>query len=170
MILTDRQRVELAIPARLVFGIVAANCFAPNPEADADEALAELERNVARLKELLTTACVEPIADLPERLGSKVARRIERVVDAAAKPFDDQPAVKVAMALYYFLEDLLSRGVLELLEGSAFAEAMGILMPMFEHGFSEEKLDRSAQKRARQLLEHLQREGYYRAPAQAAAA
>jgi hypothetical protein len=150
-VLTDRQRVEIAIPARLVFGVVAAKCFS-DPDAEV----------VKRLEDLLVQACVEPIADLPEQKGIQVARRIERTTDAIAKDFDDQPAVKIAMALYYFLQDLLEREVLVLWEGSAFAEAMQILMPMFEHGFEVQRIDASAQKQARRLRERLEREGYYR--------
>jgi hypothetical protein len=161
-LLTDRQRVELAIPPRLVFGLVVADCFGINPESDPDEAQAELDRNVARLKELLAVACAEPLDGLPAGKRSSVARRIERVTNTVAEEFDQQPAAKIGMALYYFLEDLLQRGVIHLWDGSAFAETMQILMPMFEHGFAIERMDASAQKQARRMREQLQREGYYR--------
>lgn len=159
--LTDRQRVEIAIPARMAFEIAACDCFAPNPAVAPDEAQAEMERNVARLKELLVTACLEPITDLPEATGIKVARRVERVADKITAPYANQPAIKFAMVLFYFLQDLLDRDVLVLWEGSAFGAAMQLLVPMFEHGFSIEKQDASAQRQARRLLEQLQREGYY---------
>lgn len=149
--MNERQRVETAVPARLVFGLAVCNCFS-DPDADV----------VKQLKELLLRACVEPVEGLGPKEGGKVARRIERVCEAAAKEFDGQPAVKIAMALFYFLEDLLSREVLTLWEGSAFGEAMTLLMPMFEHGFESEKIDASARKQARKLLERLQREGYFR--------
>lgn len=159
--LTDRQRIELAIPARLTFGLVAANCFGPDPNADPEEAAAELERSRARLADLLTEACLEPLVGLMPKDEIKIARRIERTVDAIARPYDGQPAIKLALVLFYFLSDLVEREVLELWEGSAFGEAWKLLEPMFAHGFEEERLDKSAQKQARKLLESLKREGLY---------
>lgn len=163
--LNDRQRVEIAVPCRMAYALVAANCFGPDPDADPAEAAAEMERTVARLKTLLTQACVEPLDDLAPREAGKITRRIERVATAAMADWDDQPALSLAMALYYFLRDLIEREVLILWEGSAMGEAMGLLFPMFEHGFAQERLDASTQKRARRLLTTLQAQGYYRDPA-----
>lgn len=148
--LSHRQRVELAIPARLVFGIVICDCFS-DPDADV----------VAELKRLLTDACVEPISDLSAKEASRVARRVDRISQAAAKEFDDQPAVKIAIALFYFIQDLLEREVLVLWDDSSFGKAINLLIPMFEHGFEQEKIDKSAQKKARQLLSFFNREGLY---------
>lgn len=148
--LNDRQRVEIAVPARLVFGLAVCKCFS-DPDHD----------DVKRLQDLLLRACIEPLDGLQEREGKKIARRVERVVDEAAKDFDQQPAVKIAMSLFYFLEHLLATGYLELWEGSPMGEAMSLLMPMFDHGFEKHRQDRSAQKQARRLLQHLQRQGYY---------
>lgn len=161
--LTDRQRVEIAVPARLVLGLVASNCFGLDPKAeDREAAEAELAASRQRLRDLMIAACMDPIDDLPPREGVKVARRIERLVDRLAMDFDQQPAVKVAMALYYFIEDLLQRERLILWEGSAMGEALSILLPMFEYGFEREQQDASARKQARRLLEKLQKEGFYR--------
>ncbi|CAB4122625.1 hypothetical protein UFOVP32_45 [uncultured Caudovirales phage] len=149
--LSDRQRVEIAIPARLVLGLAACNCFS---EPDADE--------VKKLKDLLLEACVQPLDGLDKKKAGQVARRIERICESCAVDFDQHSALKVGVALYYFLQDLLEREVLVLWEGSSFGEAMQLLMPMFEHGFAEHNVDRSAQKTARRLLTKLQTEGYYR--------
>ena len=162
--LNDRQRVEIAVPCRMAYALVAANCFGPDPGADPVEAKAEMDATVARLKTLLTRACVEPLDDLAPREAAKITRRIERVATAVMADWDDQPALSLAMALYYFLRDLIDREVLILWEGSPMGEAMGLLFPMFEHGFAEERLDASTQKRARRLLTSLQAQGYYRDP------
>lgn len=150
-VLTDQQRVELAIPARLVWDLAMAGCFS-DPDAEV----------VERLKALLQAACSEPMADLPRKAKAKIARRIERAIVPVLKPWQGGSAVSLGMALYHFLEDLLSREVLVLLEGSSFAEAMAILLPMMEHGFEEEGRDATARDQARALLSGLQAAGYYR--------
>lgn len=149
----------------MAFALVVANCFAPDPGADPDDAAAEMVTTVSRLKVLLARACVEPLADLGPRDERKITRRIERVAAAAMADWDDRPALSIAMALYYFLRDLIDGDILVLWEGSAMGEAMGLLFPMFEHGFAEERRDRSAQKRARRMLDHMRGQGYYRDPA-----
>jgi hypothetical protein len=181
MSLRDDQRVEIALPARLIFGVAVCNCFGPDPSApDQEEAKREVVRQTARLTELLQKANVEPIEDLADKHRGKVARRIDRVAEEIAKDFDQQPAVSIALSLYYFLKDLLDRGVLDLNEGSSFAEAMTeIFLPAMEGGLKaaatlpddEERIDRAAQRRAGKLLKKLQAMGYYRyqAPARAAA-
>lgn len=158
--LTDRQRVELAVPARLIFGLAVSDCFAPEPDLTPEQ-LAEGQAQVARLRAHLVTACVEPIVDLAPRLQGKLARRIERTVEEIGRYFDGQDNLKVALCLYYFLADLLEREILVLFEGSAMAEAMALLLPMMEHGFGRERLDASAQKQARRLLARLQAAGLY---------
>lgn len=161
--LTDRQRIELALPAMLFWGLAACDCFGPDPNAP-DQAEAEREVIVKKqqLRDLLSTACHEPVEDLPPKKLAQMARRIDRLATYCADDFQQQPAVKVAMALYYFLEDLLQRDCLVLWEGSAMGTAVEMLMPMFAHGFERERQDASAQKQARRMLEKLQREGFYR--------
>jgi hypothetical protein len=148
--LSERQRCEIAIPARLLFGLAVCDVFSDPDNAD-----------LKRIKSLLMSACIEPLVGLDERAGGKVARRIERITRSVAGEFDDQPGVKVALSLYYFVKELIDRGILVLWEGSDVGEAINLLVPMFEHGFEVEKQDLSAQKQARKLLDRLQREGYY---------
>ncbi|WP_262027588.1 hypothetical protein [Microvirga sp. Mcv34] len=180
MNLRDDQRVEIALPARLIFGVAVCNCFGPDPEApDQEEAKREVAERTERLVRLLQRANVEPFEDLHDKGRRKVAARIDRVAEAVAADFDQQPAVSIALSLFYFLQDLLDRGVLELNEGSSFAEAMTeIFIPAMEGGLraaatlpdDEERIDRAAQRRAAKLLKRLQGMGYYRYAAPVAAA
>lgn len=149
--LTDRQRVEITLPARMLFTLHVCNCY-----ADPDEAVVE------KLGKLLVKACTEALDDLPEKAGSKIARRIERIHEAVTKDMDDQAAAKVGLTIYYFVKDLIDREVLVLWDGSAFGEAINTMIPMFDYAFDVERMDKSARKQARRLLELLQREGYYR--------
>lgn len=161
--LTDRQRVELAVPCYLTFTLIRARCFGPDPALELEEGKREVERQTEELERLCALACCEPIEDLPPRERGKLARRIERVVNEAIKPWEGQPAIKIAMTIYHFLRDLTDREVLVLWEGSAMGQTMDLLFPMFEHGFACERQDASAQKQARRLLTFLQGQGYFRA-------
>ncbi|MGU3387206.1 hypothetical protein ACLBYG_22040 [Methylobacterium sp. D53M] len=160
--LTDRQRVELAIPSYLTFTLIRARCFGPDPTLSPEEGKREVERQTAELERLCALACREPIQDLPVREHGKLARRIERVVNEAIKPWEGQPAIKIALTIYHFLRDLTDREVLVLWEGSAMGQTMDLLFPMFEHGFACERQDASAQKQARRLRGFLEDRGYFR--------
>jgi hypothetical protein len=116
---------------------------------------------VPRLKELLNAACDDAIDGLPDRKRRQLNNRITREAAACSAGLDQQDAVKISMSLYYFTKSLTDCGVLELWEGSAMGEAMELLFPAYSRGFSEPRLDASAQKAARQMLHKLQRAGFY---------
>jgi hypothetical protein len=154
--LTERQRIELSIPAALVAALAYANVFGGD---DAEE----VERQSKHLQGLVIAGLTEPFADLS---GAHKRRLITATTDLcrsciAEMGWENQPSVKFAMSYYYWIEDLLSRGVLELAEGSAMGEALTMLLPMMSHGFEHEARDASAQKQARKLLRWLQGRGFY---------
>lgn len=66
------------------------------------------------------------------------------------------------LMLWYFLKDLTDREILVLWEGSAMDQATRMLLPMFEHGFSEHGSEAIAHEQARVLLDGLRAEGLYR--------
>ncbi len=65
------------------------------------------------------------------------------------------------MSLYRFLEDLIDREVLILWEGSAMAEAMRGLVPMFAQKLDAVELDAAARVEAGALLARFKAEGLY---------
>ncbi|MDP4026956.1 hypothetical protein Q8W71_30670 [Methylobacterium sp. NEAU 140] len=157
--LTDRQRLELALPACLLFTLSDL----PGAFVPADPALAaRAEADIAELRENLRTASLEPFADLTPRKRGAVLRRLERVVKGVTAGWTGQSMLGLALTLWYFLEDLTEREVLLLWEGSAMDRAMRRLVPMFEHGFAERARDAEASEGARRLLARLQADGLYR--------
>lgn len=161
--LNDRQRVELALPARLFYALAVCDVFAVDPaHADTPDAAEKGMREVAELRDLLKVACIEPIADIDPRKAGQLSRRIDRVAKEVTAEYDQERGIKLALVFYYWLEDLLSRGVLVCHEGSTFGRAIRMLFTMFQHGFAIEKQDASAQKQARRLLEKFQVAGYFR--------
>lgn len=158
-ILTDRQRLELAIPACLMFAISKLpGVFVPADPAQAERA----EADIATLREDLRTATLEPFADLPPKKQQALLRRMERVAKGVIAGWSDRSTLGLALTLWYFLQDLTDREVLILWEGSAMDRAMGRLLPMFAHGFDEGARDAEAAAHAGQLLTRLGAEGLYR--------
>lgn len=150
--LTDRQRVELAIPAYLLFALTSA----PGAFVPADPGLVErAEADIAELRADLKTAWFEPLEDLSEKKKVALLRRVERIARGVIVEWKNRST------LWYFLKDLTDREVLLLWEGSAMAQAASRLLPMFAHGFDEEKCDATAKEQARHLLAQLQVEGLY---------
>ena len=150
-----KERVEVALPARMMFAI--ANLRHVFVIVDAERGPQQLDR----MHGLLRTACLEPLVRLPLPVARKVGALIDRLHADVMADFDNAPADKVAAAIFYFLKDLTDSGYLELWEGSPVAEAAAIYIPMIEHVFEQERLDASAQKAARRILKRLQEKGYY---------
>jgi len=156
--LSDRQRVELAIPAYLLYALTAASgVFVP---ADPDRA-AKAEADIAALRTDLQAALLEPFCDLVAKKQHALLRRVERIGKDVIVGWGNQPALSVMLALWYFLKDLTDREVLILWEGSAMERATSRLLPMFAHGFEEQRRDALAQEQANQLLARMQAEGLY---------
>ena len=170
--LTDRQRIELGLPCWMWNGLVHATSWRPDPELPETEAKEQLERNVPQLKELLNAACDEAIEGLPDRKRRQLNNRITRVAMAGSIGLDQQDAVKISLSLYYFTQALLDSEVLVLWEGSSMGQAMDMLFPAYARGFAEPRVNASAHKQARKVLQSLQAAGFYQgvAPAQLAAA
>jgi hypothetical protein len=161
--LNDRQKIELALPANFFFALSICDVFALDPAKAAEPDAAEKgAKEIEKLRELLRAACWEPIANDPEKKQRNLANRIYRIATEVSADLDQQLGTKVALTFYYWLEDLLSRGVLICYEGSAFGRAVSMLFDMMKHAFEVERLDASAQKQARKLLDRLQAQGYYR--------
>lgn len=157
-VLTDRQRIELATPAYLLYALASApGAFrAANPDL-----AAKAEADVAALREDLRAACLEPFADLVPAKRQSIVRRLERITQRVTADWWEQPALNLMLMLWYFLNDLTDREVLILWEGSAMDRATRLLLPMCEYGFEEHDHAAAAQLKACELLARLQAEGLY---------
>jgi hypothetical protein len=157
-VLTDRQRLELALPACLMFALSKLpGIFAPADPARADQA----ETDIAALRENLRTAILEPFADLNPRKQQALLRRMERIAKGVIADWTDRSTLGLALMLWYFLKDLTDREVLILWEDTAMDWAMRKLLPMFAHGFDEHQRDVEAAEQACRLLARLRSEGLY---------
>lgn len=158
-VLNDRQRIELAVPAYLLYSLASApGVFVP---ADSDLA-AKAETDVAELRENLRIACLEPFADLTPAKGQALLRRLERAKRQVTCNWHERPALGLMLTFWCLLKNLVDREILILWEGSAMDKATRKLLPMLEHGFKEEKDKAAAWEDASALLTKLQAEGLYR--------
>lgn len=157
--LTDRQRLELALPASLLFVLTGA----PDVFMPADPALAtRAASDIAALRADLRTTFMEPFGDLTPMKQQALLRRLERLNRVAKAGWHDHTALDLMLMLWCFLKDLIDREVLILWESSTMDRAMRRLMPMCEHGFGDPANEALAQERAAALLGRLQAEGLYR--------
>jgi hypothetical protein len=160
----DRQRIELSIPALLLHALVSMAQFAVGSEghidAEADQADARAAEQA--LRRLTGEAMMQPFRGNTPQVEVKLLRRARRETAEVVGELDGQSAIKIAMALYYFLVELVDGGYLEVWEGSFVHEAIELLVPMMRDGFAQPDLDASAQKQARRLLQRLQARGWYR--------
>ena len=75
-VLTDRHRIELAIPAYLLYALTGApDVFVPA----SPNLAARAEADIAELRGDLRVACLEPFADLTPTKRQALLRRLERV-------------------------------------------------------------------------------------------
>lgn len=157
--LTDRQRLELALPASLLFVLTgAADVFMPSDPALAARAAIEIDA----LRADLQTTYMEPLADLTPSKQQALLRRLERLNTVAKAGWQDHTALELMLMLWCFLDDLIDREVLILWEGSTMDRVMRRLMPMCEHGFRNPANEALARERAAALLVRLKSEGLYR--------
>ena len=156
--LSDRQRLELAIPAYLLYalGSLPGVFVSADPE---DSGSADADLTVLRAE--LRTACLEPFADLVPRKRDALGRRLDRITRGEISQWRGQPALSVMLALWCFLDDLIQRDVLILWEGSAMDRALLQLRPMCEHGFAQPMRVAAAREQGARLLAGLQVEGLY---------
>ena len=147
--LSDRQRVELALPARALWAVVKC------ATGENDQANLVILNKIQR-------ACKEPLEGLSPKDHRKLSNRIDRVFSEAIEPFSSNVSSgKMGLVIYYLLVDLVDRDILELYTDSPIAEAINELLPALSPIIEIKKVDRSAQRQAEKLFAHLREMGYY---------
>lgn len=147
--LTDKQRVEVIIPALLMrVGFMAAITPDNRDNTEVDNALIE--------------AIKEPIVDLHHDAQQKVMRRAQRVVDGIIKEYENSAIFKIMLMTYFIVMRLLERGTMELYEGSSFADALEAIADGLYKCQECKDIEPSAIKHADKVLVKLQQQGYYK--------
>jgi hypothetical protein len=138
-----------------------------------DAEFAHSYRIFQRTRQLLVDACEIPLEDLYfERKRHSLLKRIERTHIEAVAPYlktDDTDPRKIGIIAFYLLQHLVNTNVLIVPEDSAFGKALEIMLPAlspWEGATDQEvedydRLNRSAKKQVRRVVQHLQSAGYY---------
>ncbi|MGE8131931.1 hypothetical protein ACQKQD_33935 [Methylobacterium sp. NPDC080182] len=156
--LSDRQRIELAIPAYLLLTFTGA----PGMFVPVDPALIQhAEARVGALRQDLRAASLEPFSDLAPKKQGALIRRLDRIAKTVIATWKEQPAITTVLTLWCFLKDLVDREVLILWERTAMDRAMDKLLPMFEHGFDQPGRLDEAKAQAARVLDQLRSEGLF---------
>lgn len=125
------------------------------------------EGDTPEIKALLDQAINEALPVGTDKERFKQRRRGALLVkEVMVKPFMDaeERVSKFGLAVYYMLRNLMEQGLFEIEEGSKAEKAMeAVLNGLAEYTTLEfAKMDKSAFKAGRKMLERLQAEGYYR--------
>ncbi|WP_336801775.1 hypothetical protein [Kaistia sp. MMO-174] len=154
MILTDRQRVEILLPAQIMLGVLIAGV--PEDQQAGPE-FAECQRH-------LLDAAKEPVADLLPGQQRKILNRVTRVHREVSAPFtpEGSEVSKFGLIAFYWIKALVDCEFFIFAAGSSIDRAIELFIPAIEHAAQIEAVDRSAQKQARRMIGHFQRLGFYR--------
>lgn len=156
--LSDRQRIELALPAYLLFVLTSApGIFTPHDPTQMDR----VEADISSLYTQLRLVSLEPFADLTPKKRDALVRRLQRIARVEVVQWKKYSALLVMLKLRMFLDELIDRQILILWEGTPMEWAMRQLSIMSKHGFEDLGLVAAAQDDAQILLASLRREGLY---------
>lgn len=153
--ITDRMRVEVALPARMLFRCVEAIGDATKEAGESPEHLEPLLRD-------LKDACHEAVAGLTADRSRTLARRINREHAAALEAFAERPTMLACLVVLYWYKQALDEEILVLTPGSPLDRATAALLEILErHGEDWDDLDRSARKNARRMMERFRASGLF---------
>lgn len=152
----DRQRLELVIPAHMLWYCCQSIGDVP-ASTPTDRAW------WGQVMPLLQTACLEPLAGLPEPRWQTATELSKLITKTAMAELYRRPVMTATMAVLRWLEAMLAHDVLDLVEGTAIDQALTIVMTTVgEHSDMASDVDRSARKVAKGMHARLQCLGLYK--------
>lgn len=152
----DRARIELIIPAHMLWHCCSSIGAAPN-STEADAAW------WAEVMPPLRLACLEPLDGLPElrwHTAKEAARMTTKITMA---DLARRPVITATMSVLRWIEALLASDVLDLVEGTAIDWVVDkVLVELQRHEDRAADVDKSARKMARHMHAKLQSLGLYK--------
>ncbi len=152
---SDRQITQELLPVHLFAAVIREGIDDPNGD-DARQLMAWLGQSQEEI-----------VAGIIDKKATALVRRARAAVELVKKPFVEAqaPVAKFGLCVFYLLDCLRQNGVFGMVDGSSLDKtAEALLSP--EGTLTEfaniEKVDVSAQKQARHMLQALQADGYFR--------
>ena len=155
MYLSDRNRIEICLPAQMM--LTSAIAGVPETEQGKEDFL-EFKKN-------LIIASKWPISDLDTKKRNNLLRRLTRLhenIHAEVIGNDAGNIPKLALVQFHLIRIIIEDGYLDYPEDGPFAVAVIAFMEALQHHANESKLNTSAIKQAKKLLLSLQDGGFYR--------
>ena len=152
--LSDRRRVELALPSRLLF-----RCFQAAVDNGGEDAGTDDAQILAWLRESVLAA----VSDLDPARTAKIAARCDRVQRNAMAEWEARPLMMAFLVVLYWVRDRTNAGDIVLIEGTPFDLAVTALIPRLETEAGDvwDAMDHSANKGARRLHTAVVDAGYF---------
>ena len=159
--LNDTMRVEMSLPVHMMLAVLTSG-------------VRKKDQEYHQTRQHLLEASAEPIRDLyPHSKMHSVVRRIERLHREVVAPYmkdNEADPRKIGIMAYYLIQHLVDTELLIIPPESSFGKALDVMLPAlspWEGSTPEEvadfdRIDRSARKQIRKMLQALQAEGYYR--------
>lgn len=155
-LLSDRARVELALPAALLYRVMSS-CV------EAGRASGEVTDQDDQCLLALSRAALAPLDGLPGSRVGKLRRRINRLQQSILNQLEHRTVMVCFLIVLFWLRDELDKGSLTLVEGSDFDQAVTALLPQLEaHDDLWTAMQRSATRQAARIGTALRSAGYYR--------
>jgi len=151
MYLSDRQRVEALLIPQMMWGIV---------KAGVDDLEAE---SFKHCMSHLVHAMAEPVDGLDANQKRKIVMRTGRTHLEITEPYRNNgtPVDKVALMVFFVLKSITDCEYMVIGEGSHMAKALDFFLPVIAPSAGDAPLYASARKHAAEMLDHLQRLGYF---------
>jgi hypothetical protein len=164
---SDRERIECALPARLVWHVAMTISDASRDATD-DAGRAELASIVSGLEASFNATLTE----LSDADRYKLARRLYRVCQLVTSDLEDRPVATALVAARELVAQLITLDLWDM--DPAFDQAWDRLAEAVygteSNGALLDQVDRSGTRYGRKALDRLQAEGYYRRAAVGVAA
>lgn len=154
--MNDRQLTEVMFCSRLLYLVVIGGMDVPGNE-----------QAYQKIKDLALEVIQDPIRTAHRQRSENLRRRVVRLEQKYMHQYVGKAhGSKVALVLYYFLNDLIERDYLCVPPESPFMELADIVFGAITNSLQPDSPEftlvaKSAQKQAIKMLKELQKDGYF---------
>ena len=148
MYMTDKQRVEYSIPPAILRTFVSGGIVNDDPDK-------------STMMDLLGKSLMEPIDNIDDKKRLSIKNRVLRVVTPVTDEYVNVDSLRVLTMSVYWLKLLLDSNVLILRDGSAFARATDLLLPILTKEKNFDQVNVIASQDATVFANKIKAYGYY---------
>ncbi|WP_417831689.1 hypothetical protein [Terasakiella sp.] len=158
--LSDRAYIEKCLFPRLFKRCVDS---AQNQQGEDDDSIASYEPP-QWFDDALVRACTHDLPAFDVGRAQDLAHVLDGLQAKYLNPYADRPLMLALLIVVYAFKDLLDQGVVDLVEGSDFADCVDVLLLILNDDNLDRLragVDKSARKNALRLLKTLRGDGFF---------